>query len=113
MRPLIISVLFILSAACGFTADRQTVTQQVRVELAKLLKKDPAQLPVDKPVLELGADELTVVEWVMANERVFRIRIADEKTEDPKTKKTRKDLSIAHMATIVLAALETQKGGRR
>ena len=62
-----------------------SVVQRVRAELATLLKKAPATLPVDKPVVDLGADELDVVEWVMAVEEAFRVPIPDDKIVDPKT----------------------------
>ena len=72
------------------------------------MKKEAAKLPVDKPVTELGADELAVVEWVMALERAYHIRISNEKTVDPKSKTMRKDLSIAKMASIVQEARQLE-----
>jgi acyl carrier protein len=87
----------------GFV-KRAVVIQQVRTELATLLKKEEVKLPVDKPVTELGADELTVIEWVMALEREFRIRIND----DTDAKSKRADLTISAMASVVVAALESQ-----
>lgn len=85
--------------------DRSSVVERLRAELATLLKKKPEQLPVDKPVAELGADELTVIEWQMAAERAFSVRISDEKLFDKKpTLRTRKDLSITSMADVVATA---------
>jgi acyl carrier protein len=81
--------------------DRATMVQQLRAELARILKKDAAQLPVDKPVTGLGADDLDVVEWQMAAEKAFRVNISDDKLFDPKSKAVRKDLSISSMAEIV------------
>ena len=89
-------------SAMARAQDRTAVQQRLRTELAKLLKKDPAQLAVDKPVTTLGADELTVVEWQMASEKAFRVYIEDDKLFDPKAKgAVRKDLTIASMADIV------------
>ena len=110
MRKIITIVLSLVLAAGALAADRDAVVQRARSELAALLKKDPAQLPIDKSVIELGADDLTVVEWTMALERAYRISISDAKTTDPKSKTTRKDLSIATMASIVVAALDASKG---
>ena len=110
MRPFIALMLGLLFATAPLAADRNAVLQRVRGELAALLKKDAGALPVDKPVLQLGADDLTVVEWIMAIERTYpTIRITDDKTTDPKSKTTRKDLSIAQMVSIVSDALDNPK----
>jgi acyl carrier protein len=88
--------------------DRASVIQRVRAELAVVLKKEPATLSVDKPVLDFGADELDVVEWVMAVEEAFRVEIREDQIVDSNSKKTRKDLSIASMAKIVSDALPSK-----
>jgi len=103
--PLFAAALTVAAAGTR-AADRDAVTQRVRAELATLLKKDASKLPLDKPVTELGADELTVVEWTMSIERAFKVRIRDEKTNDPKTRLPRKDLSIATMTGIALEAID-------
>src|SRR5262245_49348804 len=110
----LIAALVVLFAT-AFTAeaqDKATVVQRVRTELGTLLKKDPASLTVDKPVTELGADDLTVVEWIMALDKAFQIRLPDDKAIDPKTKKTRKDLTIDSMATTVIHTLADPKRRR-
>jgi acyl carrier protein len=83
--------------------DRAAVVARLRTELARLLKKDPDRLPVDRPVAELGADDLTVVEWQMAAERAFGVEIDDDALFDAGTK-TKKDLTVASMADIVTRA---------
>jgi acyl carrier protein len=83
--------------------DREAVVERLRAELARLLKKDASQLPIDTPVTQLGADDLTVVEWQMAAERTFRVDIDDDVLFDPGTK-TKKDLTVASMADIVARA---------
>ncbi len=90
--------------------DRAAIVQRLRTELATLLKKNAAQLPVDKPVMELGADDLTVVEWQMAAERTFRVSISNDKVFDPKLKAARKDLTITSMAEIVANSPPWPKG---
>jgi len=106
MRRLFTAILTVSLVSVSFAhavnaQDRAATEQRLRVELAKLLKKDAAKLPLDKPVTGLGADDLTVVEWQMAAERAFRVDIAQDKVFDPKTKATRKDLTISSMAGIV------------
>jgi acyl carrier protein len=91
-------------------ADRLAVADRVRAELATLLKKDAAKLPPDTPVLELGADDLTIVEWTMALDEAFGISIPDEKTTNLKNRKTRQDLTISVMTQAV--SEELAKKGR-
>ena len=109
----LIWLLAAVFATAAFAAEHEAVVHRVRAELANLIvKQEAAMLPVDKRVSEFGADELTVVEWVMALEEAFRIRIPDERIVDPKSKTTRKDLSIARMASVVSDALARAKGKR-
>ena len=93
--------------------DRAAIVQQLRTELAKLLKQDPGQLPIDKPVTALGADDLDVVEWQMGAERMFRVDIDDAKVFDPASKGPRKDLTITSMAAIVQGAPRWPPGRQR
>lgn len=83
--------------------DRGAVVERLRTELARLLKKDASQLPIGTPVTELGADDLTVVEWQMAAERAFGIDIDDDQLFDPGTR-TRPTLTIDAMAEVVVNA---------
>jgi acyl carrier protein len=92
--------------------DKETVVHRARVELATILKKEAAKLPVDKPVTELGADDLDVVEWVMAMEEAFHIAIPEEKIAGRSGKGIRTDLTIAIMAGIVVEQA-TAGGGKK
>lgn len=83
--------------------DRGAAVERLRTELARLLKKDASQLPIDTPVTELGADDLTVVEWQMAAERAFGVDIDDDVLFELGTK-TRKNLTVRSMADIVTNA---------
>ena len=97
----------VLLASPVSAQDRAAVVQRLRAELAILLNKDAAQLPVDKPVTELGADDLHIVEWQMAAERAFRVDISDNNNLDPK------ELSISSMAEIVLDSPPWPEGKTR
>lgn len=100
-----VSLAAFLLLSTANAQDKASIVQRLRAELATLLKKDAAKLPVDKPVATLGADELTVIEWQMAAERTFRVDISDDKLFDKKNPlTTRKDLSIDAMAGIVAAS---------
>jgi acyl carrier protein len=100
----------VLLASPVSAQDRAAIVQRVRAELAVILKKDAAQLPVDKPVTELGADALDVVEWQMAAEKAFRVDIPNDKLFDPKSKAVRKDLSVSTMTGIVVNSPPWPKG---
>src|SRR5688500_8466698 len=101
---------FLLLTCTFAAADRATVVERVRAELATLLKKEPASLPINKPVVELGADDLDVVEWAMAVEKAFGVPIPDDRFFDPKSKTTRKSFSIDTMATLVVDGLQKKSG---
>ena len=96
-----LSLVTLWFAPAAIAQDR-AVVERLRAELAKVLKKNPAELPVDKPVVTLGVDDLGVVEWQMAAEKAFRVYIDNDKLFDPKAKgTTRKELTIASMAGII------------
>ena len=99
-----VCLVTILLASPVVAQDRAAIVQRLRAELALLLKKNANQLPVDKPVTELGADDLTIVEWQMAADRTFRVEIPNDKLFDPKSKTARKGLTISSMAGIVVNA---------
>ena len=105
-RSLIVWMAFGLVTVIFGAPDRAAVVERARAELARLLKKEAAKLPVDKPVVELGADDLHIIEWVMALDEAFHVRIRSDnaKVFDQKTKKARKDLSITSMAEVVMTA---------
>jgi len=103
---LTISLVTLWLAPALIAQDRAAMEQRLRTELAKILKKDATQLPLDKPVVGFGAKELDVIEWQMAAERTYRVDISDDKLFDEKAKPiaVRKDLTISSMAAVVATA---------
>ena len=91
-------LLAYLCAGCGSKPASQTV-DRVRQEVATILKKDAAQIDVNRSLVDQGADELDVVEIVMAVEEAFEVAIPDsaigEKPEEIKT------LTVLKLAEIV------------
>jgi acyl carrier protein len=71
----IIAVL-LFCGGCGSQPAQPTV-EGVRSEVAKILKKDAAQIDVAKPLVAQGADELDIVEIVMALEEAYKVKIPD------------------------------------
>jgi acyl carrier protein len=55
----------------------QPALVRIRTEVAELLGTDVAQVDVTRPLVELGADELNIVEIVMAVEDMFDAEIPD------------------------------------
>ena len=109
-KVLAVGFAAVLLVSAVSAQDRAAMVQRLRTELATLLKKDAGQLPIDKPVMGLGADDLTIVEWQMAAERTFRVDIPNDKLFDPKTKTARKELTISSMAGIVATSKPWRKG---
>jgi acyl carrier protein len=69
----------------------------VRAEVAKHLKKEPNQIDVAKPLAAFGADELDVVEIVLAVEQAFKVVIPDESLGE----KPSQTLTVKQLAEIV------------
>ncbi len=66
----------------------------VRAQAAKILKVDPGKIDVSKPLNAAGADELDVVEIVLAVEQALGVTIPDrELGERPSQTLTLKQLS--------------------
>ena len=81
-------------------AAPEKIVARVRAELATQLGKEAASLPVDKPVESLGADELDLLEWVLAVEDAYSVKIPNDKVVDPKSQKPRRNLSISDVADL-------------
>jgi acyl carrier protein len=89
----------VLSAGCRAQPSSQIV-DRVRAETAAILKKDPKAIDVTRPLAELGADDLDLVEIVMAIEEAFKVEIPD-RDFGKGPEEVRKTLSIQKLATIV------------
>jgi acyl carrier protein len=79
----------------------------VRSEVATILKKDSAQIDVAKPLVSQGADELDIVEIVMAIEEVFEIEIPDSAIGE-KIGEVSKTLTVQKLAEIVSKQQKTK-----
>jgi acyl carrier protein len=84
---------------CGSQNTQQTVGR-VRSEVATILKKDPAQIDVAKPLVAQGADELDIVEIVMAVEEAFKVEIPDSAI-GKNVSEVSKTLTVHKIAEIV------------
>lgn len=78
----------------------EKVVDRVRAEVAKILKKDSAQIDVTKPLVAQGADELDLVEIVMAIEEAFKVEIPDSAIGE-NVNEASKTLTVAKLAEIV------------
>ena len=76
---------------------------RVRLEVATILKKDTAQIDVTKPLVAQGADELDIVEIVMAVEEAFNVEIPDSAIGENVNEAT-----VTKLAEIVSGRQRTQ-----
>ena len=89
----------LLLCGCGSQHRQQTV-ERVRSEVATILKKDSAQIDVAKPLVAQGADELDIVEIVMAVEEAFEVEIPDSAIGE-NVGEVSKTLTVQKLAEIV------------
>ena len=94
----LLSGLF-FGGGCGSQISQQTV-DRVRSEVATILNKDKAQIDVAKPLAAQGADELDIVEIVMAVEEAFRVEIPDSALGE-NVSEISKTLTVQRIAEIV------------
>ena len=83
----------------------EKVVNRVRAEVATILKKDSAQIDVMKPLVVQGADELDLVEIVMAVEEAFKVEIPDSAIGE-NVSEASKTLTVAKLAEIVSTRLK-------
>ena len=99
--------LAIAFVGCGPAVKaKPEVVEKIRVEVAKILKKD--QIDIRKPLGAQGADELDIVEIVMAVGEAFKVEIPDNAIGE-KPDKIAKTLTIEKLAEIVTEQLEKRK----
>jgi acyl carrier protein len=102
-----LSWCFLFCGGCGPQQSQPTV-DRVRAEVAKILKKDAAQIDPLKPLMSQGADELDIVEIVMAVEETFKIEIPDTAISGEKTGEVSKGLTVQKLAEIVSSQKKTK-----
>ncbi len=99
-------VALLLFAGCGSQPAQQTI-ERVRSEVGAILKKDSAEIDVSKPLAAQGADELDIVEIVMAVEEAFKVEIPDSAIGKD-VKEVSKTLTVQKLAEIVTRQQKTQ-----
>ena len=95
---LLLSTL-LFCGGCGSQPAQQPI-DRVCSEVATILKKDSSQIDVTKPLVSQGADELDIVEIVMAVEEAFKVEIPDSAIGD-NTGEVSKTLTVQKLAEIV------------
>jgi acyl carrier protein len=91
-------VTILLCVGCDSQSE-QTV-ERVRSEVAKILQKDSTQIDVAKPLLLQGADELDIVEIVLAVEEAFEVEIPESDIGE-NVAEVSKTLTVQKLAEIV------------
>ena len=85
----------------------ENVVDRVRSEVATILKKDSALIDVATPLVAQGADELDMVEIVMAVEEAFKVEIPDSAIGE-NVNEANKKLTVAKLAEIVSSRQNTK-----
>ena len=91
---------------CDSKPSQQNL-DRVRSEVATILKLDPAQVDVTKPLVAQGADELDIVEIVMAVEEAFKIEIPDRAIGE-NVSEASKTLTVQKLAEILSRQQKTK-----
>jgi acyl carrier protein len=91
--------MILLCVGCGSPSDQDTV-ERIRSEVATILKKDSAQIDVAKPLGAQGADELDIVEIVLAVEEAFDVEIPESAIGE-NVGEVSKTVTVQHLADIV------------
>jgi acyl carrier protein len=91
---------------CGSQHSQQTV-ERVRSEVATILKKESAQIDIAKPLVAQGADELDIVEIVMAVEEALKVEIPDSAIGE-NVGEVNKTLTVEKLAEIVSSRQKTK-----
>jgi acyl carrier protein len=98
--PLAFLSTLLFCFGCG-PQTGQEVVERVRAEVATILKKDSKQIDVTKPLVAQGADELDIVEIVMAVEEVYKVEIPDSAIGKD-IREVSKTLTVQKLAEIVV-----------
>jgi len=100
-------VICLFLSGCGDSTQSQRAKQQgpsvvdgVRSEVATILKKKANEIDVSKPLVAQGADELDIVEIVMAVEEAFKAEIPDSVIGE-KIGEVSKTLTVEKLAEVV------------
>lgn len=94
-----LSALFVVGCGRSATAQPQTL-DRIRQVVAKILETEVSQIDVRKPLGSQGADELDIVNVVMALEEEFNVEILDSAGgEEPDEVAT--TLTVQKLADIV------------
>ena len=103
--PLPVVVICVLSSGCGGKqkqsgSSNDSPVEKVRLEVAEILGKKTGDIDTSKPLIEQGADELDIVEIVMALEEAFKVEIPDSAIGETVTEVS-KTLTVEKLAEIV------------
>ena len=96
----------LLCSGCSTEPANRDVVDRVRSEAAKILKIDAGQIDVTKPLTECGADDLDVVELIIAVEEAFNISIPDDAVFEDGHHVGK--LTVTKLADVVRARLKSE-----
>lgn len=83
------------------------VVDRIKVELARMLNKSPRDFDTYKPIVAQGANDLHIVELVLALERVFQVKLPDGRLATKSGEGTSM-LTIDQLAGVVAAEMKNK-----
>ena len=112
-RATVAAVLLACLAPLARPADAAPTAEQVyarvRAAVSMQLKVETTQVVPDQPLVELGMDELDLVELIMALEEEFGIAIPDEAVDSNGPRGWHDSVTTRRFAEIVMEQLRRKK----
>jgi acyl carrier protein len=99
----LVLLLCLFLSGCGDSKQKQqglSAVDRVRSEVASILGKKADEIDISKPLVAQGADELDIVEIVMAVEEAFKVEIPDSVIGE-KIGEVSKTLTVEKLAEVV------------
>ena len=106
LLPLLIAFAPVMAPAADAPLPTTSVVMRVRAQVAELLGKRPTDVDVGRSLAAQGADELDLVELVMAVEEEFGVSITDDEIGRHGAWNT---LSVQRLAEIIQKLRRTQQ----
>lgn len=83
------------------------VVDRIKVELARILNKRPKDFDSHKPLVAQGANDLQIVELVLALERTFQVKVPDAQIAG-KTADGSSTVTIEQLADAIAAEMKNK-----
>lgn len=89
------------------TVLRLEVAERIKVEVGRLLHRSPQEFDPYKPLMAQGANDLHIVELILALERIFQVKLPDGRIAS-KTEQGASTLTIEQLAQVIAAEMKNK-----